>query len=263
MMFGFDGVALTPELDTLLKQIQPGGIVLFARNVESPRQLAQLNTDFQRVAKSNNIPGLIISIDQEGGRVARLRQAQGFTEFPSARTIGESRNPAETAREIARAMARELKAAVINMDLAPVLDVNNNPANPVINDRSFGAEPALVTACGIAFIETLQAEGIMAVGKHFPGHGDTAVDSHIGLPVVPHQRTRLNEIEFPPFKAAIAAGVAGIMSAHVSFPTIDPIPNRAATLAPPVMTGLLRDEMKFTGIRMTDSLEMGALQTSG
>jgi beta-N-acetylhexosaminidase len=156
-----------------------------------------------------------------------------------------------------------MKAAAINMDLAPVLDVNNNPANPVINDRSFGVDPALVAACGVAFIQTLQAEGILAVGKHFPGHGDTTVDSHIALPIVPHARARLEQIEFTPFKAAIAAGVAGIMSAHVAFPAIDPTPNRAATLSSKVMTTLLRDELKFTGIRMTDSLEMGALQTTG
>ncbi len=265
MMFGFDGVALDAELRALIEQVHPGGVVLFARNVESPRQLAQLDLDLQRAAKSNGDPGLIISIDQEGGRVARLRQPQGFAEFPSARDVGASHDPMETAREIASAMAAEMKAAAINMDLAPVLDVNNNPTNPIIGDRSrsFGADPALVTACGVAFIETLQAEGIMAVGKHFPGHGDTTVDSHIALPIVPHDRARLEQIEFAPFKAAIAAGVAGIMSAHVAFPAIDPTPNRAATLSSKVMTDLLRDELKFTGIRMTDSLEMGALQTTG
>ena len=263
MMFGFDGVALNAELRALIEQLHPGGVVLFARNVEAPRQLAQLNKDLQRTAKSNGSPGLIISIDQEGGRVVRLRKEAGFAELPSARAVGESRDPAGTAREIARALAIEMKAAAINMDLAPVLDVNNNPTNSVINDRSFGAEPALVAACGVAFIEALQAKGIMAVGKHFPGHGDTTVDSHIALPVVPHPRARLEQVEFMPFKVAMAAGVAGIMSAHVSFPAIDPTPNRAATLSPQVMTGLLRDEMKFAGIRMTDSLEMGALQTSG
>ena len=263
MMFGFDGVALNAELRALIEQLHPGGVVLFARNVEAPRQLAQLNKDLQRTAKSNGSPGLIISIDQEGGRVVRLRKETGFTEFPSARAVGASRDPAGTARQIARAMAIEMKAAAINMDLAPVLDVNNNPTNPVINDRSFGADPALVAVCGVAFIEALQAESIMAVGKHFPGHGDTTVDSHIALPVVPHPRARLEQVEFVPFKAAMAAGVAGIMSAHVSFSAIDPTPNRAATLSSKVMTDLLRDEMQFAGIRMTDSLEMGALQTSG
>jgi beta-N-acetylhexosaminidase len=160
-------------------------------------------------------------------------------------------------------MAAELKAAGINMDLAPVLDVNINPRNAIINDRSFGADPTLVAACGVAFIETLQGEGVMAVGKHFPGHGDTTIDSHVALPVVPHQRARLEAVEYAPFKAAIRAGVAGIMSAHIAFPAIDSTPNLAATLSRKVMTDLLRDEMKFAGIRMTDALEMGALQTSG
>ncbi len=262
MAFGFDGVALTPELKTMIEQLRPGGIVLFARNVQSPQQLAELNADLQRTARANGSPPLIISIDQEGGRVARLRQETGFAEFPSAQTVGASRAAEKWAGEIARAMASEMKAAGINMDLAPVLDVNNNPGNAVIGGRSFGADPAIVSACGVAFIQALQDEGIMAVGKHFPGHGDTTVDSHVALPVVHHDRARLEAVEFVPFKAAIAAGVAGIMSAHVAFPAIEPT-GIAATLSPQVMTHLLRDEFSFGGIRMTDSLEMGALATSG
>ena len=263
MAFGFDGVALTPELRAMIAELHPGGVVLFARNVQSPRQLAQLNADLQHTAQANGEAGLIVSIDQEGGRIARLRQATGFAEFPGAQTIGASSDPTGTARQTAHAMAAEMKAAGINMDLAPVLDVNNNPRNPVINDRSFGADSALVAACGVAIIETLQAESIMAVGKHFPGHGDVTVDSHVALPVMPHDRAWLDAMEFVPFKAAIAAGVAGIMSAHIWFPAIEPTPNLAATLSPKVMTDLLRDELHFGGIRMTDSLEMGALQSSG
>lgn len=263
MAVGFAGLALTPELETLIEQVKPGGLVLFARNVESPSQLAQLVADLQRTARGAGSPGLFISIDQEGGRVARLRAQTGFTEFPSARSVGASPDPEGTARKIARAMAVEMKAAGINMDLAPVLDVDNNPDNPVIADRSFSSDPARVAACGVAFIKALQAEGIMAVGKHFPGHGDTNVDSHVALPVVPHDRARLEQIEFVPFRAAIAAGVAGIMSAHISFPAIEPTPGLAATLSYRVMTGLVRDELNFQGLRMTDSLEMGALATGG
>ena len=263
MAFGFEGVALTPELKTMVVQLRPGGVVLFARNVQSPQQLAQLDKDLQRTARANCSPDLIISIDQEGGRVARLKAETGFAEFESARAVGASREPVETARKIARAMAGDMKAAGINMDLAPVLDVNNNPGNAVIGDRSFGADPALVAKCGVAFIQALQGEGIMAVGKHFPGHGDTKVDSHVALPVVPHDRARLESVEFVPFKAAIAAGVAGIMAAHVAFPAIEHAAGLAGTLSKRVMTDLLRDEMGFGGIRMTDSLEMGALKTSG
>jgi beta-N-acetylhexosaminidase len=263
MAFGFDGVTLTTDLSDMVDALRPGGVVLFARNVESPSQLAQLTRDLQERAQASGCPPLVISIDQEGGRVARLRRAQGFTEFPSARSVGAMIDPVPQVQQIARAMAAEMKAAGINMDLAPVLDVNNNTQNPIIGDRSFGADPDLVATCGVAFIQALQAEGIMAVGKHFPGHGDTTVDSHIALPVIPHDRHRLDQIEFVPFKAAIAAGVAGIMSSHISFPAIDPTPNLAGTLSPKVMTNLLRDEFRFDGIRMTDSLEMGALRTSG
>ncbi len=263
MMVGFDGVVLEPGLRAMLAEFHLGGIVEFLRNVESPRQLAQLNADLQKAARASGHPGLFISIDQEGGRVARLKAAQGFTEFPAADQVGASPEPAEAARRVAHGMAAEMKAAGVNMDLAPVLDVNNNPANPIIGTRSYSADPACVAACGVAFLETLQAEGIAAVGKHFPGHGDTKVDSHVALAVVPHDLARLQSVEFVPFRAAIQAGVTGIMSAHSAFPSIDPTPNLAATLSSKVMTDLLRDELGFGGIRMTDSLEMGALATSG
>ncbi len=263
MMVGFDGVTLAPELREMIQEYHLGGVVEFLRNVESPQQLAQLNADLQQAARASGHPGLFISIDQEGGRVARLKAAQGFTEFPPAAEVGASRDPANAARRVARGMAAEMKAVGINMDLAPVLDVNNNPDNPIIGNRSFSSDPECVAACGIAFLETLQAQGIAAIGKHFPGHGDTRVDSHVALSEIPHDRARLEKVEFVPFIAAIKAGITGIMSAHISFPAIDPTPNLAATLSPKVMTDLLRDELRFSGIRMTDSLEMGALATSG
>ncbi len=261
MMVGFDGVEISAELREMITQFHLGGVVEFTRNVASRRQLAQLNGDLQRAARESWHPGLFISIDQEGGRVTRLQAQAGFIEFSSAQQVGASDDPPGTARRIAHAMADEMRAVGINMDLAPVLDVNNNAANPVIGSRSFGADPALVSACGVAFLETLQAAGIMAVGKHFPGHGDTTIDSHFALPVVSYDRTRLEAVEFVPFRAAVRAGVAGIMSAHIAFPAIDPT-GIAATLSPHVMTHLLQDEFGFAGIRMTDSLEMGALATS-
>ncbi len=262
MMVGFDGVELSSELREMIMQYHLGGVVEFTRNVASRSQLAQLNGDLQRAARASGHPGLLISVDQEGGRVARLQAQAGFAEFPSAQQVGASQDPSGTARQVARAMAEELRAVGINMDLAPVLDVNNNLANPVIGSRSFGADPAVVAGCGVAFVETMQAKGILAVGKHFPGHGDTTVDSHIALPIVPYERARLEAVEYMPFRAAIRAGVAGIMSAHIAFPAIDPS-GIAATLSRRVMTDLLRDEFGFGGIRMTDSLEMGALATSG
>ncbi len=262
MMVGFDGVQVSPELQEMITQYHLGGVVEFTRNVASRGQLAQLNGDLQRAARASGHPGLFISVDQEGGRVARLQAQAGFTEFPSAQQVGASQDPVRTARRVAQAMAEEMQAVGINMDLAPVLDVNNNLANPVIGSRSFGADPALVAACGVAFLEMLQTKGIMAVGKHFPGHGDTTVDSHIALPVVPYERARLETVEFVPFRAAVRAGVSGIMSAHIAFPAIDPS-GLAATISPRVMTDLVRDEFGFGGVRMTDSLEMGALATSG
>ncbi len=260
MVVGFDGVAMTQTLRALITDLRLGGLVLFQRNVQSPTQLHQLIADAQQVAHDAGLPPLLICIDQEGGRVARLRAEHGFTEFPSARDVAVSGIAA--VKQNALAMAHEMRDVGINVELAPVLDVNNNPNNPVIGDRSFGDDASLVAACGVAFIETMQGAGILCVGKHFPGHGDVAVDSHIGLPVVPHARARLNEVEFEPFKAAIAAGVGGIMSAHVAFPEIEPS-GLPATLSPNVMTTLLRAELCYPGLLFTDSLEMGALSANG
>jgi len=239
-----------------------GGVILFARNVQSPEQVARLTNELQKIARASGSPGLFIAIDQEGGRVARLTEETGFTEFPSAMAVTATGDPGN-ARRMGAAMAAEMRAVGINIDFAPDLDVNNNPANPVIGIRSFSSDPAKVAEYGLAFARGLQENGVLAFGKHFPGHGDTAVDSHVDLPLVPHDRARLDRIELLPFRAAIEAEIAGIMSAHVTFPAIDPTPGRAATLSRPVLTGLLRDELGFDGLIITDSLEMGALAANG
>lgn len=261
MMIGIDGTTLTPEVRQLIRDLHIGGIVIFERNAESPSQLAQLIRDLQALAHENGDPRLLIAIDQEGGVVARLKESRGFTEFPGAMAIAAT-GDTENARRIARAQAEELRALGININLAPDLDVNNNPLNPVISTRSFGSDAARVAQFGAAYIEGAQDAGILAIGKHFPGHGDTAIDSHIALPTVPHDRARLEHIEFVPFRAASNARVAGIMSAHVTFPAIEPS-GIASTLSPRVLTNLMRDEMQFDGLILTDSLEMGALRTSG
>ena len=255
MSVGFDGTIMTQELRALITDLRLGGLVLFARNVESPIQLRKLIAHSQQVAHDAGLPPLFISIDQEGGRVTRLSAEHGFTAFPSAREVAAS-GVVEVQR-VARIMASEMREAGINIDLAPVLDINNNPANPVIGSRSFSDDPATVAVCGVAFIETMQRAGVMCVGKHFPGHGDVNIDSHINLPVVPHARERLNAIEFVPFNAAMTAGVGGIMLAHIAFPTIEPS-GLPATLSPKVVR-LVRDELGYTGLLFTDSLEMGAL----
>jgi len=262
MVIGFDGYSVDAGLRRMIADYHIGGVILFARNVQSPEQVARLTNELQRIALESGSPGLFIAIDQEGGRVARLTEETGFTEFPSAMAVTATGDPGN-ARRMGAAMAAEMLAVGINVDFAPDLDVNNNPANPVIGIRSFSSDPAKVAEYGLAFARGLQENGMLAFGKHFPGHGDTAVDSHVDLPLVPHNRARLDRIELLPFRAAIEAEIAGIMSAHVTFPAIDPTPGRAATLSRPVLTGLLRDELGFDGLIITDSLEMGALAANG
>lgn len=261
MMVGIDGTTPTPEVRQLISDLHIGGIVIFERNAESPSQLAQFVRDLQALAHANGDPGLLIAIDQEGGVVARLKESRGFTEFPGAMAIAAT-GDVENARRIGRAQAQELRSLGININLAPDLDVNNNPVNPVISTRSFGSDPESVASFGAAYIQATQDEAILAIGKHFPGHGDTGIDSHVALPTIPHDRPRLERVEFVPFRAAIAAHVAGIMSAHVTFLEIEP-DGTASTLSARVLTNLLRDEMRFHGLILTDSLEMGALGRSG
>lgn len=262
MLIGFDGTVVDDELRRMITEYHIGGVILFARNVQSPQQVAALTNELQKIAVESGNPGLFIAIDQEGGRVARLTEDKGFTEFPSAMALAATGDP-QNAYRVAAAMAAEMRAVGINIDFAPDLDVNNNPANPVIGIRSFSSDPTKVAEYGLAFAKGLQENGILAFGKHFPGHGDTGIDSHIDLPIVPHTRERLNQIELVPFKAAIDADFAGIMSAHVTFPAIDATPGLAATLSRPVLTGLLRKELGFNGLIVTDSLEMGALAANG
>lgn len=262
MVIGIEGTSLTLDMRHMIEHVHVGGIILFEENVDVPEKLAQLNADLQQVARQSHQPGLFICIDQEGGVVTRMRESKGYAEFPSQMAVAAT-GDIENARRIARAISAELRAVGINMNLTPDLDVNNNPDNPIIGTRSFGSDPLRVAEYGVAFIETMQSEGVMAVGKHFPGHGDTSVDSHVALPTVLHDRARLDAVELVPFTAAIRADVAGIMSAHITFPAIDPTPGLPATLSTQVLTGLLRDEMKYDGLVMTDSLVMGALKESG
>ena len=262
MIIGFDGTTVNSEPRRMISEYHVGGVILFARNVQSPQQVATLTNELQEVALESGNPGLFIAIDQEGGRVARLTEDRGFTEFPSAMALTATGDP-QNAYRVAAAMAAEMRAVGINIDFAPDLDINNNPINPVIGIRSFSSDPSKVSVYGLAFAKGLQENGVLAFGKHFPGHGDTGIDSHIDLPLVPHDRTRLEHVELVPFKSAIAADFAGIMSAHVTFPAIDSTPGLAATLSRPVLTGLLREELGFKGLIVTDSLEMGALATNG
>lgn len=262
MIIGFDGPTVDPDLRRMITDYHIGGVILFARNIQSPRQVAALTNELQTIAIESGHPGLFIAIDQEGGPVARLTEDKGFTEFPSAMALTATGDP-QNAYRMAAAMAVEMRAIGINIDFAPDLDVNNNPANPIIGIRSFSSDPARVAEYGLAFSKGLQDNGVLAFGKHFPGHGDTGVDSHIDLPLVPHDRARLDQIELVPFRAFAQAQYAGIMTAHITFPAIDPTPGLPATLSRPTLTGLLREELGYNGLIVTDSLEMGALTESG
>jgi beta-N-acetylhexosaminidase len=250
-MVGFDGVSVTQDLAAFITEYKPGGVILFSRNLESVEQLVALTNDLQRCSPHSP---LLISIDQEGGRVSRLPKS--FTIFPPCDVLGRCRS-SELAYAAAATTAKELRAVGINMNMAPVLDVNSNPANPVIGDRAFGTAPDLVIDLGLATVSGLQDQRVAACGKHFPGHGDTNADSHKELPVVTAPRERLEEIELPPFRAAAVHGVAAMMTAHVLYPALDD--QRPATLSPKIVGTLLREGLKYEGVVLTDDLEMHAI----
>jgi beta-N-acetylhexosaminidase len=229
---GFAGQSVPQDLRLLAKEFELGGIILFARNVESPEQVAEIAREAQTLARE--LP-LWVSVDQEGGRVARLRAP--FTVWPPMLTLGRSGDDGLAAR-FARALAGELRAVGVTLDYMPVLDILTNPKNPAIGDRALGERADDVARLGRVLIETLQAEGIAACGKHFPGHGDTAADSHHELPLVEHAPDRLESVELVPFRAAIEANVAAVMTGHLLVPALDD--ERPATLSPAVVDGLLK-----------------------
>ncbi|MFO0873432.1 MAG: beta-N-acetylhexosaminidase [Phycisphaerales bacterium] len=256
---GFDGLE-TPET---LRELVRGGVrcvVLFARNYRSPAQVAALVGSIKLIAPvDEHSDPVMVCVDHEGGRVQRFRD--GFTAIPSMREVGASPDPELAATAAAQAMLSELVDAGIDLNFAPVVDVDTNPANPVIGERSFGRDPHLVGRCAAAFIGYLQLR-MAACAKHFPGHGDTHVDSHLSLPRVSHPLDRLQRVEWPPFHAAIAAHVASIMTSHVVFDAIDPA--RPATLSPLAVDGLLRRPRAqggfgFDGLVFTDDMEMKAI----
>jgi beta-N-acetylhexosaminidase len=247
---GFDGKSPSPEVRELVRR-GAYGVVLFGRNVEDAEQVASLVAELKRAAGRP----LLVCIDQEGGRVARLRAPQGFTELPPMRALGDAGDEV-LAREAGLLLGSELRAVGIDQDFAPVVDVDTNPANPVIGDRSLSRDPEVVARLGAALAQGLQAAGVAACAKHFPGHGDTSLDSHLELPSLPHPLERLERVELVPFRALARAGVASVMTAHVVFDALDP--ERPATLSPPVMR-LLREQAGFGGCAISDDLEMKAV----
>ena len=248
------GTTIPAEMRSLAREFSLGGVTLFSRNIEAAEQVAELALDVQALA--TELP-LWVSVDQEGGRVARLKKP--FTEWPPMAVLGRSGN--ETlAAQFAAALAAELRAVGITLDYAPVLDIHTNPKNPVIGDRALGDDADTVARLGVAIVRGLQENGVAACGKHFPGHGDTSVDSHLELPLVEHPPDRIRRVECVPFRAAIAADVAFIMTAHVLVPSLDE--ERPATLSPRIVKAMLRDELQFTGVILSDDLEMKAVARS-
>ena len=246
-----------PEIDIvtrkLIQLIRPAGFILFARNVEDPAQVKELNRELASLVPPE-LPALL-SVDQEGGRVMRIRK--GATAFPPLRWLGNCADESLTTR-YAEALADEVAAMGFNLNWAPVADVDSNPKNPVIGDRSFGRDPKEVAHQVSIFVRATQARGILCCAKHFPGHGDTDQDSHLTLPKVEKERPDLEQCELLPFRAAVQAGVAGVMSAHVVFPAFDE--DYPATMSPAILRDWLRGPLGFEGMVVSDDMEMQAVK---
>ncbi|MRN54686.1 beta-N-acetylhexosaminidase [Paenibacillus monticola] len=250
-MCGFMETHPNENILKLITDYNLGGIIYFRRNIGTPEEVYECSASLQRAAAEP----LLIAIDQEGGMVARIED--GITLMPGNMALGATRD-LEGVRESARIVGSELRHLGINMNFAPCVDINNNPANPVIGVRSYGESPELVGDMGAAAADGYQQAGVAATIKHFPGHGDTDTDSHLGLPFIRHNRQRLEKIELAPFRHIIETGVDAIMTAHVVFPAYEEqeIP---ATLSESILTGLLREDMGFEGVIVTDCLEMNAI----
>lgn len=250
---GFDGTSAPDWLRRRLGAGELGGVVLFARNVRDAAQVAALTADLREQAGDS----LLVAIDEEGGDVTRLEVERGSS-YPGNHALGSADDPRLT-EQVARAIGRDLAAAGVNLNYAPVADVNANPDNPVIGVRSFGSDSALVVRHTAAYVKGLQSTGVAACAKHFPGHGDTGSDSHLGLPTIDFDDARF-ALHLAPFRAAVAAGAKCIMTAHILFPRYDP--HLPATMSRAVLTGLLREELGYQGLVVTDGIDMASISAT-
>jgi beta-N-acetylhexosaminidase len=252
---GLHGTEPSQEIIDVIQNYHIGGIIYFRRNIDTAAQVGNLSHGLQKIAKQHSDIPLFISIDQEGGMVARIDRE--ITLSPGNMALGATRD-IEGVFEAAIISGKELRTMGINMNFAPCIDINNNPLNPVIGVRSYGENAELVKEMGQAAIRGFQESGVSATVKHFPGHGDTDTDSHLGLPSINHDMQRLEELELVPFQGAIEEGVDAIMTSHVVFPAIESsgVP---ATLSHHVLTGLLRKKLGYKGLVVTDCLEMSAI----
>lgn len=258
-MHSFHGVTAPQDILDAVRAGEIAAFCLFAHmNVESPAQLRALNQSLIQAAAEGGLPPPLIGIDQEGGQLMAV--AGGATELPGNMALGAARST-ELAWRAGYVLARELLAMGVNLNFAPSLDVNVNALNPVIGSRSFGDDSEWVAALGVAMIAGLQSQGVIATAKHFPGHGDTSADSHFAVPVVSHGLERIRQVELHPFREAVKHGVKAVMSAHVLFSELDE--TTPATLSSLILTGLLRGELGFQGLVLTDAMDMHAVAREG
>ncbi|RAP74296.1 beta-N-acetylhexosaminidase [Paenibacillus montanisoli] len=249
---GVDGTKASAAARRMIERQHVGGVIFYGNNVKTPQSVAAYVNQLRAWNKSNKSP-LLVTVDEEGGRVSRL---PGLVKLPSGRAVGDT-GDRSYAEEIGGLLGQASKSMGFNVDFAPVLDINSNPNNPVIGDRSYGATAKVVTSMGVAVMEGLKAEGVIPVVKHFPGHGDTSVDSHLELPVVNKSLAQLKSFEWVPFNSAIEKGADAVMIAHILFPKIDK--SVPASLSRTIITDQLRGELGFKGVVMTDDLTMGAI----
>ena len=258
MSVAFHGTKITPALEAMIRGRNAGGVILYSENFDGDAaKLKTIVADLTRIAAEARTVPLFFSIDQEGGAVVRI--SRGATVLPGNMALAATPDPADSVRKAVAITARDLRAVGVNFELAPDADVNNEPRNPIILNRSFGSDPQRVAALMRVATQAFADAKLLCCAKHFPGHGATTTDSHTGLPLLDVDRARLDAVELVPFRAAIAAGVPAIMSAHIRIPALDPTPDLPVTLSRRVMTDLVRKELGFGGLLVTDDLEMGAL----
>ena len=254
-MIGIPGPELDRQTESLIRDYHIGGIILFRRNIKDPLQLAKLCKDIQAVSLKNHGDSMFIAVDQEGGSVARLREP--FTIFPGNESIGASPDPEKRAKEFAGITAKEMSLVGLNMDLAPVMDVKRGEPDKHLKNRIFSDDPEKVGSLGSIVIDVFQKKGIMAVAKHFPGLGLANFDPHQGNVTIIYENGETENDQLIPFKMAVKQKVSGIMTSHALYPDIDP--DYPGTLSHRILTGILRERLKYKGLIITDDLEMGAI----
>ncbi len=252
------GAQMTEAGQDFLARWQPGGVVLIGENIGTPDAVSRLTNSFQQtITDAGGLP-LLVAVDEEPGPISHLKD--GFTQFPTPTLITATGDP-QMAYAVGEATGDELRAVGVNMNLSPIADLETNPDNPIIKRRSFGSDPAMVSPMVAGYVQGLQAAGVLATAKHFPGHGDSRTDSHTSLPVIDLSRERLESVELAPFRAAIDAGVSVIMVAHIWYPALEPETDLPASLSHNIITGLLRGEMGYDGLIVTDALDMDSIDT--